>query len=77
VSEHFCFSCNRLRLTADGKLRVCLLSDEGVDLRPSLRGGVSDAGLEALIREAVMRKPEKHQLAAGALPHTPMKQVGG
>jgi cyclic pyranopterin phosphate synthase len=77
VSDHFCFSCNRLRLTADGQLRACLLSDEGLDLRPALRGGVSDAGLEDLIKEAVRRKPRRHQLAAGALPHTPMKQVGG
>jgi cyclic pyranopterin phosphate synthase len=77
VSEHFCFSCNRLRLTADGKLRVCLLNDEGVDLRPALRGGVSDSGLEELIREAVRRKPERHHLSAGVWPHTPMKQVGG
>lgn len=62
VSEHFCSSCNRLRLTADGKLRTCLFSDEEIDLKGALRGGCTDKELEALIFNAVRRKPEKHPI---------------
>ena len=78
VSEHFCFQCNRLRLTADGKLRPCLLSDEEIDLRQPLRDGISPNDLKKLIEEAVSRKPLRHHLAEGDLPHgRPMTQVGG
>ena len=57
ISEHFCFQCNRIRLTADGKLRPCLLSDYEVDLRQPLRDGISSAGLKKLIKKAVANKP--------------------
>ena len=78
VSEHFCFSCNRLRLTSDGKLRPCLLSDYEIDLKQPLRSGVSPAGLKQLIKEAVVNKPLRHHLAEGYMPkHRPMTQVGG
>ncbi len=78
VSEHFCFDCNRLRLTADGKLRCCLLSDDEVDLRQTLRNGATSAELESLIKQAVAKKPLRHQLAEGRLPlDRPMTQVGG
>ena len=78
VSEHFCFQCNRLRLTADGKLRCCLLSEEEVDLRQPLRNGATSAELESLIKQAVAKKPLRHQLAEGRLPlDRPMTQVGG
>jgi cyclic pyranopterin phosphate synthase len=78
VSEHFCFHCNRLRLTADGKLRSCLLSDEEIDLRQPLRNGTTSAELESLIKQAVAKKPLRHQLAEGRLPlDRPMTQVGG
>jgi cyclic pyranopterin phosphate synthase len=78
VSEHFCFQCNRLRLTADGKLRCCLLSEEEVDLRQPLRNGATSAELESLIKQAVAKKPLRHQLAEGRLPlGRPMTQVGG
>jgi len=78
VSEHFCFRCNRLRLTADGKLRPCLLSDYEMDLKSPLRRGISPAGLKKLIREAVANKPLRHQLAEGCVPQDrPMTQVGG
>ncbi len=78
VSEHFCFDCNRLRLTADGKLRPCLLSDYEVDLKQPLRQGISMVGLKQLIREAVANKPLKHHLAEGYLPKKrPFSQVGG
>jgi cyclic pyranopterin phosphate synthase len=78
VSEHFCFKCNRLRLTADGKLRLCLLSDDEVDLRQPLRSGISPVGLKELIKEAVTRKPLRHHLADGGPPKDrPFSQVGG
>lgn len=68
VSEHFCFHCNRLRLTSDGKLRPCLLTDYEVDLKPPLRRGISPAGLKQLIQEAVSNKPLRHHLAEGYTP---------
>ena len=78
VSEHFCFHCNRLRLTADGKLRPCLLSEEEIDLRQPLRGGISSAELKSLIEKAVARKPLRHRLADGRVPQgRPFSQVGG
>ncbi|MBI5016101.1 MAG: GTP 3',8-cyclase MoaA [Deltaproteobacteria bacterium] len=61
MSDHFCGTCNRLRLTAEGKLRSCLFSDRQVDLRRILRSSAEDdRALEACIREAVHHKPERH-----------------
>jgi len=78
VSEHFCFRCNRLRLTADGKLRPCLLSDDEIDLKQPLRSGISLSGLKQLIEKTVARKPRRHQLAEGyVLKDRPFSQVGG
>jgi len=78
VSEHFCFHCNRLRLTSDGKLRPCLLSEDEIDLRQALRSGVSLAGLKPLIEKAVASKPLHHRLAEGYVPKDrPFSQVGG
>jgi cyclic pyranopterin phosphate synthase len=78
VSEHFCFDCNRLRLTADGKLRPCLLSDYEVDLKGPLRAGVDAEGLKKLIEEAVANKPKQHHIAEGNVPRRrPFSQVGG
>ena len=62
LSDHFCGSCNRLRLTAEGRLRSCLFSQEETDLRPLLRESDSDAGLVEAIRSAVQRKPEGHTI---------------
>jgi cyclic pyranopterin phosphate synthase len=56
VSNPFCASCDRLRLTADGKLYPCLFSPKGVSLREPLRDGADDAGLRALIRDTVWHK---------------------
>ncbi len=78
VTEHFCYHCNRLRLTADGKLRPCLLSEEEIDLRGALRIGASAAELKKLIEEAIARKPLGHKLAEGStLRDRPFSQVGG
>ena len=78
VSEHFCFHCNRLRLTSDGKLRPCLLSEDEIDLRGPLRSGVSSDGLKKLIEEAAARKPWQHHMDEGYMPKDrPFSQVGG
>jgi cyclic pyranopterin phosphate synthase len=78
VTEHFCYHCNRLRLTADGKLRPCLLSEEEIDLRETLRTGAPSAELKKLIEEAIARKPLSHHLAEGIAPRNrPFSQVGG
>jgi cyclic pyranopterin phosphate synthase len=78
VSEHFCFQCNRLRLTSDGKLRFCLLAEDEIDFKQPLRSGISLMGLKQLIKEAVARKPLRHRMAEGYIPKDrPLTQVGG
>jgi cyclic pyranopterin phosphate synthase len=78
VSEHFCFHCNRLRLTSDGKLRPCLLAGDEIDLKQHLRGGIVSEGLKRLIEEAVAKKPLQHRLDEGYMPQDrPFTQVGG
>ncbi len=61
LSQHFCETCNRVRLAADGTLYLCLGQDDQYPLRPLLRAGISDAELENHIRAAVARKPERHE----------------
>ena len=78
VTEHFCFQCNRLRLTADGKLRPCLLSEDEIDLKAPLRGGAPMEELKKLIARAIATKPKGHRLAEGTRPKgRPFSQVGG
>jgi GTP 3',8-cyclase len=62
ISRHFCKTCNRLRLTAIGQLRVCLLSNRQVDLKTPMRQGCSDDELKNIILEAVRLKPMEHHL---------------
>jgi len=62
VSEHFCATCNRMRLTSDGKLRVCLLNEAEIDLKKALRENCTDAELEKLIWDAVLLKPKGHDV---------------
>ena len=64
LSQHFCTSCNRIRLTADGWVRTCLLSDRiGVDVKHPFRAGVRGEALVDLFREAIRLKPASHDLA--------------
>jgi len=78
VTAPFCASCNRVRLTADGKLRLCLLKDGELDLKTPLRNGASVADLTALTREAIWRKPWGHDLAHGVIPlNRVMSEIGG
>jgi GTP 3',8-cyclase len=79
VSEPFCADCNRIRLTADGKLRTCLFSLHETDLREPLRSGASDAELDGLIRDAVWRKELKHRVGDPGFrqPARTMSAIGG
>lgn len=79
ISKHFCGSCRRLRLTADGKIRPCLLSDSEIDLKSPLRGGCNDAELERLLRKALEIKPERHYINEKPVPcfDRTMSRIGG
>ena len=79
VSEPFCADCNRIRLTADGKLRTCLFSLHETDLREPLRSGAADTELEQVIRDAVWRKELKHHVSEPGFRQPPrtMSQIGG
>lgn len=61
ISQHFCATCNRVRLSVDGTLYLCLGQEQKFELRPLLRDGCSDAELDAAIREAIELKPERHE----------------
>jgi cyclic pyranopterin phosphate synthase len=78
LSEHFCVNCNRLRLTADGKLRPCLMSEHEIDLRTPLRAGVDMGALKNLIKTAIRRKPPRHDLGHAPSPRNrTMAEIGG
>ena len=79
VSEPFCADCNRIRLTADGKLRTCLFSIHETDLRAPLRAGACDAELETIVRDAVWRKELKHRVGEPGFRQPPrtMSAIGG
>ncbi|MEP7189459.1 MAG: GTP 3',8-cyclase MoaA [Roseiflexaceae bacterium] len=78
VSDPFCSTCNRMRLTADGRLHLCLLRDDEVDLRAELRAGATQARVEQIIRHAVALKPWGHGLPEHVLPTLRgMSQLGG
>eukprot|EP00286_Rhodomonas_abbreviata_P016415 CAMPEP_0181331940 /NCGR_PEP_ID=MMETSP1101-20121128/24803_1 /TAXON_ID=46948 /ORGANISM="Rhodomonas abbreviata, Strain Caron Lab Isolate" /LENGTH=412 /DNA_ID=CAMNT_0023441501 /DNA_START=195 /DNA_END=1433 /DNA_ORIENTATION=- len=82
MSKHFCGTCNRLRLTADGSIKVCLFGSEEVSLRDMLRGGASDEELAGLTHRAVWGKHYAHGGKGGmhgiaASPDRPMIKIGG
>jgi cyclic pyranopterin phosphate synthase len=79
VSEPFCSSCDRIRLTADGQLRTCLFSRREWDLKEPLRNGASDEELERLVRVAVRHKELKHRIndAGFVRASRSMSQIGG
>jgi cyclic pyranopterin phosphate synthase len=78
VSEPFCSTCTRARLTADGRLRLCLLNEMEVDLLAPMRQGGSDDALLSLIREAIWNKPWGNSLSTGQVPlNRVMSQIGG
>ena len=61
LSQHFCETCNRVRLSVDGTLYLCLGQDHKFELRPLLRAGISDSELQDAIRQAMALKPERHE----------------
>ncbi|MCL4459319.1 MAG: GTP 3',8-cyclase MoaA [Chloroflexi bacterium] len=78
ISCQFCAQCNRLRLTADGRLRPCLLSEQEVDLRSPLRQGATIDDIKQLIRQAAQMKPLGHRLNERVVPEDrSMYQIGG
>jgi cyclic pyranopterin phosphate synthase len=79
VSEPFCGDCNRIRLTADGRLRTCLFSLNETDLRAPLRAGAGDDELERIIRDAVWQKELKHHVGEPGFIQPPrtMSAIGG
>jgi cyclic pyranopterin phosphate synthase len=78
VTQPFCAACNRARLTADGRLRLCLLREGEVDLLTPLRAGANQDDLRQLILEGIWNKPWGHGLAEGIIPlNRVMSQIGG
>lgn len=78
VTEPFCQGCGRVRLTADGKLRLCLLRDDEVDLLTPLRNGASFEDMRVLMRDGAFHKPWGHSLAQGVFAdNRAMNQIGG
>lgn len=74
ISCKFCDACNRVRLTASGKLKLCLHSDDEIDLREVLRSG---GDLNKAIRESILQKPEEHHLEEGKFIKRNMNEIGG
>lgn len=79
MSHSFCGECNRIRLTAEGRLKLCLYYDCGIELKPLLRGGQTDDEIMERIRRAVMDKPRAHEFekADAASDQRKMVQIGG
>ncbi len=78
ITQPFCATCSRARLTADGRLRLCLLCEDEVDLLTPLRNGASDAELRTLILDGIWRKPWGNRLQQGEIPlNRVMSEIGG
>lgn len=80
ISDHFCGTCNRLRLTSDGKIRPCLFSKDEVDIKAPMRNGAADDEIERLFLYTISIKPERHKLdenIAAADHIRNMSKIGG
>lgn len=78
VSEPYCGSCNRMRLTADGKFHLCLLNDDELDVKAALRNGHGEEAVADILRKAVALKPTGHHLEKGvSTEERSMFQIGG
>lgn len=78
VSDPYCGTCNRMRLTADGKFHLCLLADDEVDLKPALRNGGGEHTITDLLAQAIAQKPTGHRLDEGvSTQRRAMFQIGG
>ncbi len=76
ISHPFCYRCNRIRLTSDGKLRPCLFSDMELDIKTSLRKGQGDAVIKSIIKKSISHKPKGHNYIKSTN-HRPMFRIGG
>ncbi len=77
TNPHFCETCNKMRLTADGKVRPCLGDHGEIDLVDALRQAPDDAGVRRLLLTALQRKPLEHQFRGSYQPCRPMTAIGG
>jgi cyclic pyranopterin phosphate synthase len=79
LSHHFCSTCNRLRLTADGKLRPCLFAEDEVDIKTPLRSGCSQEDLRCVFQQAIAKKPKGHlaKISERVQCLRPMSAIGG
>ncbi len=79
ISDHFCARCNRLRLTAEGRLRSCLLTDRETDLKTIIRSGGTAADIRAALIATIKNKPEGHKLSGSEIKncHGRMSRIGG
>lgn len=77
VSHRFCGQCNRLRLTADGKLRPCLLDNQEMDIKAVLRNNGNIEEIKQIFHQAIMAKPEHHNLEKEPISGRQMRQIGG
>jgi cyclic pyranopterin phosphate synthase len=79
LSNHFCGTCNRLRLTADGHLRPCLFSDTEIDIKTPLRTGADETMLRKLLHKTLALKPKRHHMQSVSAPkcHRGMWSIGG
>ena len=80
VSNHFCEKCNRLRLTSDGFLKLCLYHNEGLNLKVMLRGGANNDEIKSAIKHAVLNKPQRHAFESESARTSgiqKMSQIGG
>ncbi len=78
ISDHFCATCNRLRLTADGKLRPCLFSDHEIDIKAPLRNGCTQDEIKKLFKKGIAEKPKQHHAGHGNNTCLrPMSKIGG
>jgi cyclic pyranopterin phosphate synthase len=79
ITHHFCSSCNRLRITSDGKIRPCLFSETSIDIRSAIRNGADDKEIERILRLSIEIKPERHNIYHEKILscHTPMSKIGG
>lgn len=77
ISNHFCAKCNRIRLTPDGYLRLCLGQENEVNIKTPMREGASDDELKGIINQALKHKPERHQFQTKSINIRQMVAIGG
>ena len=79
LSHEYCGTCNRVRLSADGRLRLCLFGDNQLDLRTLLRAGATQDEIATQLRRAMLVKPERHHLKMGEAQSAlaAFSQIGG